>query len=358
MFGDYIPGHLGPAQVDVAANGGTCFGVNPGLLQQLGPAFNFGQLSMESFASGGINQAQFIGLRSQPAIGVVLSQKQPIFGSAGEHSVGFVGAAGDQVVDQHANVGVLPRGHPRRLGRGGSSGIQSRDQPLSGGFFVSRGSVDLSGKEQPRDRFGFQVRPQLRRWAVVVLDCVAVSHDGGVFQTGNAAEHRVLNVSRQAGRDPVDVHFAGLSAFWFQEQLMAGLVSKSNHFVFDRRTVSRAARIDLAAVHRCSIQVRSDQVVYTLVGVRDMAGHLWRADRVIEIAEWLRVIVTGLLFQFRIIDRASVESWRRSGLEAIQRETHSVQRAAESGRGSFARTATGGLRFARVHDRLQERSGR
>lgn len=98
--------------------------------------------------------------------------------------------------------------------------------------------------------------------------------------------------------------------------------------------------------------------MHTFVGVRDVARHLRRADRIVEIAEWLRIIVTGLLFQARVIDRSSVESWRRSGFESIQRETHSIQSAAESRRGSFSRASSGGLRFARVHDRLQERSGR
>lgn len=106
---------------------------------------------METFASSGVDQAQFIGLRGQPTIGVVLSQQQPILGSAGEHSVGFVSAAGHQVVDEHAYVSVLPRGYPRCLGRSRSRCVQASDQTLSSRFFVSGGAVDLTSKEQPRD---------------------------------------------------------------------------------------------------------------------------------------------------------------------------------------------------------------
>lgn len=358
LLGDHVPGHLGTTQVDITANGWARFGLNLGLFQQLGSSFDLSQLLMEPFASSGIDQTQFIGLSGQSAVGIVLSQKQPVFSAAGEHSVGLVGAARHQIVDQHADVSVLSGRHPRRFRCGSASGIQARDQALAGGFFVPSCAVDLAGKEQPRNGFGFQVRPQLSRRAVVVFDGVPVSHDRGVFQAGNASEHRVLNITRQAGRDPVDVDLASLPAFGFEEQLVAGLVGKANDFVFDRRAITRASGIDLAAVHRGSIQVRSNQIMHTFVGVRDVARHLGQADCIVEIAERLRVIVAGLLLQSRVIDRASVEPWRRPGFEAIQRETHSVQRAAQSRRGSFSRASSGGLRFASVHDRLQERAGR
>ena len=44
--------------------------------------------------------------RGQPLVGIVGPQGQPVFGARGEHPVGLAGAAGHQIVDQHADIGV------------------------------------------------------------------------------------------------------------------------------------------------------------------------------------------------------------------------------------------------------------
>jgi hypothetical protein len=48
--------------------------------------------------------------RRQAQVGVVLAQLQPVFGAAGEHAVRLARALRDQVVDQHAEVGLVARG--------------------------------------------------------------------------------------------------------------------------------------------------------------------------------------------------------------------------------------------------------
>jgi hypothetical protein len=97
-------------------------------------------LAHQAEPAAGLGQAQ---------IGVVLAQQQPVLGAAGEHAVGLVGAAGDQVIDQHAEVGLVPARRPglaplhrqRRVGAG--------QQPLGGGLLVAGGAVDLAGEIEP-----------------------------------------------------------------------------------------------------------------------------------------------------------------------------------------------------------------
>ncbi len=44
----------------------------------------------------------------QALVGIVLAEVQPVFGAGGEHPVGLVGPAADQVVDQDADIGLGP----------------------------------------------------------------------------------------------------------------------------------------------------------------------------------------------------------------------------------------------------------
>ncbi len=44
-----------------------------------------------------------------------MPEQQAILGAAGEHAVGLVDPAGDQVVDQDADVGLRAVEHERRL---------------------------------------------------------------------------------------------------------------------------------------------------------------------------------------------------------------------------------------------------
>ena len=51
----------------------------------------------------------------QAQVGVVLAQLQPVLGARGEHPVRLGDAAGDEVVDQHAEVGLVAARAPARL---------------------------------------------------------------------------------------------------------------------------------------------------------------------------------------------------------------------------------------------------
>ena len=108
----------------------------------------------------------------------------------------------------------------------------------------------------------------------VVFDRVAVAHDLGPLQARDQANHLVLHVARQAGRDAVDVNLVGRASLGLEKQLMPILVGEADDLVFDRRAIARAARTDLAAVHRCPVQIRANPLVDRFVGVGDPARDL------------------------------------------------------------------------------------
>ena len=99
-----------------ASAAGSSAGVHPGRLQPLGLPRHRIALAAERLPARVVDQAQRAAVFGQPQVGVVLAQLQPELGPAGEHAVGLGHALGDQVVDQHAEVGlVAPRqpGSPR-----------------------------------------------------------------------------------------------------------------------------------------------------------------------------------------------------------------------------------------------------
>ena len=60
-----------------------------------------------------VDEAQLAADGGEARVGVVLAQQQAMLGPAGEHAVGFGRALRDEVIDQHAEVGLAPQRHPR-----------------------------------------------------------------------------------------------------------------------------------------------------------------------------------------------------------------------------------------------------
>ena len=59
-----------------------------------------------------VHHAERMADGGQARVGVVFAQQQAVFGTAGEHAVGFACALGDEVVDEDAEVGLFAFGVP------------------------------------------------------------------------------------------------------------------------------------------------------------------------------------------------------------------------------------------------------
>ena len=147
-----------------------------------------------------VHESEPLGQRDQPPVGIVGPQQQPVFGPAGKHAVRLVDAAGDQIVDHHADVRLVAAEHQRLLTAQTEHRVRAGKKPLRGRFFVPRGAVDLAGTKEPRYAFGLQRRPQLHRREIVVFDGIAIAEDFRSLQAGNQPQHGVLHIARQAGR--------------------------------------------------------------------------------------------------------------------------------------------------------------
>ena len=97
-------------------------------------------------------------------------------------------------------------------------------------------------------------------------------------------------------------------------------VREPHDFIFDRRAIARAARLDLPGIHRRTMQIRADQLVDRVVGESDPARELRLIEVIREKRKRLRLIVAGLQFGPTVVDRAAVEPRRRAGFEAAQLE--------------------------------------
>src|SRR6185503_14732109 len=140
---------------------------------------------------------------------------------------------------------------------------------------------------------------------------------------------------------------------------MSGLVGKLHDLVFNRGTVTRPNRLNLAAVHRRAVHVLPNNAARFFRGPGDVAGNL----RVVvghppgPKTERGRIAIAGLELEPRPVDRASIEPRRRSGLQPATAQTKSFQRLTQQNRRRLARPASGILLLPAVNQAVQEGSG-
>src|SRR5688572_22948016 len=273
-----------------------------------------------------VHQAELAAPGSQAQIRVVLAKQQPVFGAAGEHAIRLAGAARDQVVDQHADVTLVPLRYERLERACAADGIDAGDEALRRGFFVARGAVDLPGEEQAAQRLCFERTCEIARIEEIVLDGVAGPRDVRAFEPLDGAHELELHVVRQAGRDAVGIHLVGVQALGFDENLVRGLVRESDYLVLDAGTVARAHAFDLAGEHGRAIGGRTDDLVRAFGGRGEVARQLPRmvtvAAQVTEHRAWIVRVLRG---QRTIIDAAAVDARWRARLESRRAEWQRAQ---------------------------------
>src|SRR6266852_4052775 len=96
------------------------------------------------------------------------------------------------------------------------------------------------------------------------------------------------------------------------------LVGKFDDFVLDRRTVARTDRVNLAAVHRGTMDVLADDAVSFFRREGNVARDLGVvvSDAFGAETERRGIGIAGLNLEGRPVDGASVETGRRAGLQA------------------------------------------
>ena len=194
------------------------------------------------------NQSQPVTQRHQAFVAVVLAQQQPVFRAGGEHPVGLVGAAGHQIIDQHADVGLSAAEHDAGFTVQSQAGIDAGHDALRGSLFIAGGAVDLAGQPESLDPPAFQGGCEFRGVDEIVLDGIGVTHDPRLFQPGNAVHDPLLHLRRQGGGNAVHVALKGVQALGFDEDLVALALGEFDHLVLDGGAVAGSDTLDDPAV--------------------------------------------------------------------------------------------------------------
>ena len=253
---------------------------------------------------------------------------QSVLGAAGEHAVRLVHAFADQVVHQHADVGLIPPRQPgvaRPLGlcAGLQGGVHPGEQTLRRRLFVAGSAIDLSSEKQTRNLARLKAALKGARVKVIVFNGVAGAQDVGVFQTLHAAHQRKLDIKWQAGGNAIGVVLVRRQTLGLQENLVAFLVGKAVDFVLYAGAVARAHALDLSSEHGAAVQPAADDGMRLRIGMRDPAGQLRRvlagAAHETEHRQ-LRTHAAGhtvarLFLAAREVDAAAVNAGRRTGFE-------------------------------------------
>ena len=343
----------------VLAEAGQVFLADEGVAQALLFARECFHFFVEYAVAVFVHHAERMADGGQARVGVVFAQQQAVFGTAGEHAVGFACALGDEVVDEDAEVGLFAFGVPGFEVARTAGGVDARQQALRARFFVAGGAVDLAGKVEVVDGAAFEAVFEVLWVEVVVFDGVAGTGDARLFEAGDGLDVGDLCCKRQAGGDTVRVEFVGGQAFGFDEDLVAVLVGKAHDFVFDGGAVARAEGVfDDARVHRRLVDVGADDVVRAFVGAGDVAGDLARVfGGVAEVGEDGQRGVAGLGFHAAVINGARVNAWRGAGFHAGEGEGQVVQAGGEFVRRRVARAAAGKAVEADVDFAAEEGAG-
>ena len=168
--------------------------------RRIRPQFSFETAPprFESRPTHVVHETRLASSRCQTQIGVVGPEQKPVFGARGEHPVRLQASFRDEVVDEDADIRLVPPKNERRLTRRMPRGVQSGDQTLGCCLLVAGRSVDLPGEKQTAHSPGFQRRTELRRLNEVVLHGVARTQYRG-RPRDPAAHGRASSAVLQAG---------------------------------------------------------------------------------------------------------------------------------------------------------------
>ena len=195
-----------------------------------------------------IDQPCLIPFLAKTEIGIILSQKQSIFCTAGHHSVRLMIFFCHKIIDQHANISLGTIQYKLLLTFDFHCCIDSGNQSLCSSFFISRTSVKLSAAEQTFNLLKFQCRIELTRIDAVIFDCISILYDFCMFKPRNRMIHGILNILRKRTGHSADIHFIRIKSFWFDKYLVAVFIRKTNDFILDGRAVSRSGSFNHSGI--------------------------------------------------------------------------------------------------------------
>ena len=263
--------------------------------------------------------------RSQTKIGGVLTKKNPILSPRGKHPIGFIYTLIDQVVDQNANISLITAKDKRFLLRKLKMGVDTGHQALCSGFFVTRGTIDLSCQEKARNDTGFQRIMQILWIEIIVFYRISRLENDSIFEAGDSMKCLQLDIQGKGRREPLKIILRTGPALRFQEKLVGILIGKGTQLVFDGRTIPRPTTMDHPGKQGRTIEAGTKDVMDLFVRMKDKALHLGRPGldrrRAVQERETGRSLISNLGRERREVDGPDIDPGRGSRFHTSRRNS-------------------------------------
>ncbi len=167
----------------------------------------------------------------------------------------------------------------------------------------------------------------------------------------------MLDLLRERGRNAVRIDGVIVEPFRLEEDLVAVPLPETDDLVLDRRAIARAPAIDLAGIHRRTMDIRPDDGVGGLGGPGDAALDLRVLDPGGQGRERLRRLIARLHIQRGPVDGPAIETGRRAGLQAAEGKADPLQRLGKPHRRRLPDPAGRDLLLADMDQAAQEGAG-
>ena len=262
------------------------------------------------------DEADAVSFFREADVRVVLPVEEAVFRPGGHHPVGFVGALGHQVVQQHADIALAAVDKEGFLALQLQGGVHAGDEALHRRLLIAGGAVELPRPVEAGHFFQLQGTPQFQGIHAVILNGVGRTHHLRMLQADHRMEHLKLHVLRHAGGEALDVHFLRVQAHGLQEQLVPGLVGKTHHLVLDAGAIAGPHALDDPGEKRGAVEVIADDLVGRFRRIGEPADRPVFQGLCAGEGKGLRVWVPVLGLQPGIIHGEAVDAGGRAGLEA------------------------------------------
>ena len=129
---------------------------SPTLVKQLDAGFDLVGFILNGFKPVCGNKRSPLDFFQVADFGTAVIKQQPVFGPTGKHSVRFIRAFGDKIINQNSDVPAFSANKQGILFLRLESGIGAGYQALSRRFLVAGGSINLTGKKKVFQQLGFK----------------------------------------------------------------------------------------------------------------------------------------------------------------------------------------------------------
>ena len=140
-------------------------------------------------------------------IGIILPQKNPIFSPGCKHTVRFIYSFINQVIYKNSYISLVSGENERILFLKIQMGIYPCHKPLTGGFLIPRGTIDLTCQKEVFNYLRTQTMVQVLRVEIVIFYSVGGLEYNGILKTFYMPHCLQLNLKGKRGRESLKIIF-------------------------------------------------------------------------------------------------------------------------------------------------------